>query len=146
MGRVRPHHRERILAARHACLAAVDLAGSQVLLGEHARAREIDQADRIIVVVRDQRAAAVGADRDPRRLRLDVRAVARRVAEPDRARLREPGALSPVDMHDVVHPAADDEPARVGQPRDPAIAVGDDQRLLQPRSPAVDPVAEDILP
>ena len=75
------------LAARHArparrrsCPAAGPARRPRV------RAVEVDQADRIVVVIGDQRAPAVGADRDARGLRLDVGAVARLVPERDLAR------------------------------------------------------------
>jgi hypothetical protein len=107
---------------------------------------EIDQRDRVVIVIGNQQPLAVGADRDPGRLRLDVDAVAGRVAELDRATGgREAGLAATEQMDDVVDPAADGEASPVGHPGDARIGIGHDQGLLQPRTGAVDPIGEDIL-
>ena len=50
-------------------LARIDHAGPQVLFG-HRAGGQIDQADRVVLKIGDQQTAAVGADRQARRLRL----------------------------------------------------------------------------
>ena len=145
MAGIGPGDRERIFAARHAGLARVDLAGPQILLGDQLQRVQVDEADRIVEIIGDQRTAAVRAHRDPRGLRLHVRAEPLLVAERDGAARRETVALPREHVHDVVHSASDHEPAAVGAPSDAAEAVRHRQGLQPAASARVHRIAEHIL-
>src|SRR5439155_22269338 len=65
---------------------SVDLAGAKILLGDDDAPGEINETDRIVVIIGDQSAAAVGADGNAGSLRLHTRAQSSPVAERDLAR------------------------------------------------------------
>ena len=61
---------ERELAARHAGLRGIDLAGAQIQLGGLGVAGDVDDADRVVLEVGDDQLGAVAGDADARRLRV----------------------------------------------------------------------------
>ena len=141
-----PGNREREFPARRAARGGIVASRAKIALGDHSAAGEIDQADRVIVIVGDERAAAVRTDRDPRRLRLHVRADPGAVPERDRlALLGEPAGTANEQVDIIVDPARNQYPAPAGQPGEPRIAVGHGQRLDTPGDAAADPVKEQIL-
>ncbi|MCY1171872.1 hypothetical protein D9M73_119970 [compost metagenome] len=148
MGGVAPHDRKRVFAACNPSLRGVDLARAQILFDQHGAALQIDQADRIIVIIGDQRARAIGADRDACRLRQHLRPIAGLVmAERDRLADAGEGAAGALfeDMDDIIDPAAHQNARAIGRPGDTRIAVGHGQRLEPGRPLGVDAVAEQIL-
>src|SRR5512146_1597149 len=117
MDRIAPGDGEGKFSAGDAAPRRVDLAGTEVLLGDHYLASKINQADRIVVIICDERKASVRAHRYARGLGKDFGTKARLVPERNLARSFESRAAPGEDVQCIVHAAADKERASVRQPR-----------------------------
>jgi len=109
VGSIAPRYRERKFAAWNARSRSIYLSGAKILFGDDLARDQVYEADGVIIVIRDERSASVGANGDARRLRPHVGAKSGFVAKRDFASERELRATAGERVESIVHASTDDE-------------------------------------